>query len=96
MPDYRKGEKVRYKPVGGPESKTSEAVGIIREVATQPTQMTGRNVAASDEEPRYTVSYYFLQCVAAELTLTWGGKIENARTHKQSAIKESNILGPEE
>ncbi|GIK01632.1 hypothetical protein Aspvir_005670 [Aspergillus viridinutans] len=76
MPDYRKGEKVRYKPVGGPESKTSEAVGIIREVSTKPTQMTGRNVAASEDEPRYT--------------------IENARTHKQSAIKESNILGPEE
>ncbi|KAH1545682.1 hypothetical protein LV164_008342 [Aspergillus fumigatus] len=94
MPDYRKGEKVRYKPVGGPESKTSEAVGIIREVATEPTQMTGRNVAASDEEPRYTVSYYFIQCVAGGAN--WGGKIENARTHKQSAIKESNILGPEE
>ncbi|KAM0092950.1 hypothetical protein ACP6JD_003564 [Aspergillus fumigatus] len=72
MPDYRKGEKVRYKPVGGPESKTSEAVGIIREVATEPTQMTGRNVAASDEEPRYTVSYYFIQCVAGGAN--WGGK----------------------
>lgn len=56
----------------GPESKTSEAVGIIREVATEPTQMTGRNVAASDEEPRYTVSYYFIQCVAGGAN--WGGK----------------------
>ncbi|RHZ48012.1 hypothetical protein CDV55_101429 [Aspergillus turcosus] len=52
---YREGEKVHYKPVGGPESKTSESVGVITEVSTQPTEMTGRHVAASEEEPRYTI-----------------------------------------
>ncbi|BDD57073.1 hypothetical protein MPDQ_007417 [Monascus purpureus] len=76
MPEYRKGDCVRYKPVGGPESKTSESVGIIREVSTQPTMLTGRNVEASSDEPRY--------------------EIENRHTHKKSAIKEANILGPAE
>ncbi|KAI9928974.1 hypothetical protein AWENTII_001359 [Aspergillus wentii] len=73
---YRQGESVRYKPVGGPESKTSESTGVIREVSTSPTQLTGRNVAASEDEPRY--------------------EIENLHTHKRSAIKESNIIGPAE
>ncbi|EAW09778.1 DUF2945 domain-containing protein [Aspergillus clavatus NRRL 1] len=76
MPEFRKGDSVRYKPVGGPESHTSETVGVIREVSTKPTQLTGRNVAASEEEPRY--------------------EIENSHTHRRSAIKESNILGPAE
>lgn len=74
MPAYRKGDTVRYKPVGGPESHTSETVGVIREVRTEDSQLTGRNVVASPEEPRY--------------------EIENSHTHKRSAIKESNIMGP--
>ncbi|OJJ51683.1 hypothetical protein ASPZODRAFT_127799 [Penicilliopsis zonata CBS 506.65] len=76
MPQFKKGDSVRYKPVGGPESKTSESVGIVREVSTVPTQLTGRNVEASREEPRY--------------------EIENSHTHKRSAIKEANIIGPAE
>ncbi|KAJ5601734.1 hypothetical protein N7510_011268 [Penicillium lagena] len=76
MPAYRKGESVRYKPVGGRESHTSETVGVIRDVSTHDTSLTGRNVAASADEPRY--------------------EIENERTHKRSAIKEANILGPAE
>ncbi|PYI10429.1 hypothetical protein BO78DRAFT_453799 [Aspergillus sclerotiicarbonarius CBS 121057] len=76
MPDYATGDTVRYKPIGGPDSKTAEAIGTIREVRTHPGTMTGRNVEASDEMPRY--------------------EIENAHTHKRSAIKESSILGPAE
>ncbi|KAF7121912.1 hypothetical protein CNMCM5793_009466 [Aspergillus hiratsukae] len=54
-PQYREGEKVHYKPVGGPESKTSESVGTIQQVSTQPTEMTGRRVQASEDEPRYEI-----------------------------------------
>lgn len=80
MPEFRKGENVRYKPVGGmaalplallsfskksdelgPESKTSEAFGTIQEVSTENTNLTGRNVEASDDEPRYEVSIYYPQ-----------------------------------
>lgn len=39
----------------GPESHTSQSVGIIREVSTVPTSLTGRNVEASEDEPRYEV-----------------------------------------
>lgn len=52
----------------GRESHTSESVGIIREVSTSNTTMTGRQVEATPEEPRYEVrspttkkqSWYFL------------------------------------
>ncbi|RMJ23681.1 hypothetical protein PHISP_05440 [Aspergillus sp. HF37] len=56
MPEFRKGENVRYKPVGGPESKTSEAFGTIQQVSTENTNLTGRNVEASEEEPRYEIA----------------------------------------
>ncbi|KAL1977157.1 hypothetical protein VTN31DRAFT_16 [Thermomyces dupontii] len=72
MPAYRVNQQVRYKPVGGAESKTSESVGIIRDVITQPGNLTGRNVHASPSTPRY--------------------EVENAHTHKRSAIKEENII----
>ena len=36
----------------GPDSKTAEAIGTVREVRTHPGTMTGRNVEASDEMPR--------------------------------------------
>lgn len=39
----------------GPESHTNQSVGIIREVSTVPTNLTGRNVEASEDEPRYEV-----------------------------------------
>lgn len=39
----------------GPESKTSESVGIVREVRTASANLTGRQVEASEEEPRYEV-----------------------------------------
>ncbi|KAF7716860.1 Uncharacterized protein PECH_006957 [Penicillium ucsense] len=76
MPAFQAGQRVSYKPVGGRESHTSESVGVIRDVSTHDTTMTGRRVEASPGEPRY--------------------EIENEHTHKRSAVKESNILGPAE
>ncbi|KAK2766811.1 hypothetical protein FQN54_006125 [Arachnomyces sp. PD_36] len=56
MPQYRTGQSVLYKPVGGPEStNTSESTGTIMGVSTQDTQQAGRNVQASQEHPRYEV-----------------------------------------
>lgn len=42
----------------GPDSKTSEAVGTIRGVATEDQNMTHRNVHASEEHPRYEVRFF--------------------------------------
>ncbi|KAJ6093201.1 hypothetical protein N7486_008490 [Penicillium sp. IBT 16267x] len=55
MPMFHQGQRVNYKPVGGPDSHTSQSTGIIREVTTKPTNLTGRSVAASEEEPRYEI-----------------------------------------
>ncbi|KAJ9197657.1 hypothetical protein DTO166G4_4042 [Paecilomyces variotii] len=55
MPQYRVGQEVRYKPVGGPASHTSESVGVIREVITEPGNLTNRNVEASRQNPRYEI-----------------------------------------
>ncbi|KAK2864994.1 hypothetical protein FQN49_004016 [Arthroderma sp. PD_2] len=55
MPQYRKGQNVRYKPVGGPESNTSESVGCIKSVLTEPGTQASRNVNASEDNPRYEV-----------------------------------------
>ncbi|KAJ5492821.1 hypothetical protein N7539_001567 [Penicillium diatomitis] len=55
MPAFQTGQRVSYKPVGGRESHTSESVGVIRDVSTHDTTMTGRRVEASPGEPRYEV-----------------------------------------
>ncbi|EPS30226.1 hypothetical protein POX_b02764 [Penicillium oxalicum] len=55
MPAFQTGQRVTYKPVGGRESHTSESVGVIRDVSTHNTTMTGRMVEASQEEPRYEI-----------------------------------------
>ncbi|KAK3392204.1 hypothetical protein B0T20DRAFT_361205 [Sordaria brevicollis] len=52
---YKPGQTVRYKPVGGPASNTSESVGKIMDVLTEPGQQAGRNVNASPETPRYEI-----------------------------------------
>ncbi|KAJ7877861.1 hypothetical protein B0H13DRAFT_2546004 [Mycena leptocephala] len=54
-PQYKKGETVRYKPVGGPDSNTSETVGTITDVLTEPGRQADRNVNASEEDPRYEI-----------------------------------------
>lgn len=52
---YQVGQKVRYKPVGGPDSQTSESTGTIKQVITEPGTMSDLNVDASPEEPRYEI-----------------------------------------
>lgn len=86
MAQFKPGQTVRYKPVGGmispphllitscrlfcspliqsempgPDSNTSESVGKIMGVLTEPGQQAGRNVQASEENPRYEVRVFFL------------------------------------
>ncbi|KAJ9633934.1 hypothetical protein H2199_009183 [Coniosporium tulheliwenetii] len=55
MPKYSEGETVRYKPVGGPDSNTSESTGTIKKVITEPGTLTDRNVDAGEDEPRYEI-----------------------------------------
>ncbi|KAI2626666.1 hypothetical protein GGR54DRAFT_480102 [Hypoxylon sp. NC1633] len=55
MAMYKKGQSVRYKPVGGPDSNTSESTGRITGVLTEPGVQADRNVQASAEEPRYEI-----------------------------------------
>ncbi|KAL1877707.1 hypothetical protein Plec18167_004673 [Paecilomyces lecythidis] len=81
MPQYRVGQEVRYKPVGGPASHTSESVGVIREVITESGNLTNRNVEASKQNPRYE-----------SIPDSDVFQIENTHTHKKSAIKEENII----
>jgi len=44
MPQYKEGQIIRYKPVGGPESNTSESTGTIRGLLVEPGNQAGRNV----------------------------------------------------
>lgn len=39
--------------ITGPQSHTSETVGVIKEVLTSPGNLTGRQVQASEQDPRY-------------------------------------------
>jgi hypothetical protein len=39
----------------GRESNTSESVGIVKKVITEPGSLTGRQVQASQADPRYEV-----------------------------------------
>ncbi|KAI1374634.1 hypothetical protein F4677DRAFT_425640 [Hypoxylon crocopeplum] len=55
MPQYKTGQTVRYKPVGGPDSNTSESTGKITDVLTEPGVQAERNVQASADEPRYEI-----------------------------------------
>ena len=54
-PQYQKGQTVRYKPVGGPDSNTSESTGKITDVLTEPGVQAERNVQASEDRPRYEI-----------------------------------------
>ncbi|KAI1094688.1 hypothetical protein F5B19DRAFT_490225 [Rostrohypoxylon terebratum] len=55
MVQYKEGQTVRYKPVGGPGSNTSESTGRITDVLTKPGMQADRNVQASADEPRYEI-----------------------------------------
>ncbi|KAJ5750314.1 hypothetical protein N7533_007342 [Penicillium manginii] len=76
MPHFREGQRVNYKPVGGPNSNTNKSIGVIHNVCTSKSSLTGRIVEASEAEPCY--------------------EVENVNTHKRSAVKEKNIIGPAE
>ncbi|KAE8415076.1 hypothetical protein BDV36DRAFT_298375 [Aspergillus pseudocaelatus] len=52
MPQYRNGQSVIYKPVGGPDSRTSESIGTVQSVLTEAGTQAGRNVDASEENPQ--------------------------------------------
>ncbi|KAK3303943.1 uncharacterized protein B0T15DRAFT_398935 [Chaetomium strumarium] len=52
---YKVGQTVRYKPVGGPGSNTSESTGVIKNVLTEPGRQAERNVQASQDRPRYEI-----------------------------------------
>ncbi|KAJ3535731.1 hypothetical protein NMY22_g6352 [Coprinellus aureogranulatus] len=54
-PQFKVGETVRYKPVGGPDSNTSETTGTIKDVLTEPGRQADRNVQASEDDPRYEI-----------------------------------------
>lgn len=49
--------------LSGPDSNSSESVGVIRQVRTASSNMTGRNVEASGEDPRYEVCIGFFAVV---------------------------------
>ncbi|EAW09086.1 DUF2945 domain-containing protein [Aspergillus clavatus NRRL 1] len=55
MPQYRNGQSVLYKPIGGRDSNTAESTGTIRSVLTEPGNQAGRNVQASEDDPRYEI-----------------------------------------
>ncbi|KFZ02513.1 hypothetical protein V500_00150 [Pseudogymnoascus sp. VKM F-4518 (FW-2643)] len=52
-PKYENGQVVFYKPIGGPNSETSESTGIITGVLTQPGQQANVQVTASAAQPRF-------------------------------------------
>ncbi|KAJ5887871.1 hypothetical protein N7495_007912 [Penicillium taxi] len=55
MAIYKEGDRVSYKPVGGPNSNTSASTGIIRGVTTTLTTLSGRSMTAMEQEPRYQI-----------------------------------------
>ncbi|KAJ9644057.1 hypothetical protein H2201_004426 [Coniosporium apollinis] len=52
---YQEGDRVSYKPVGGPDSNTSISTGIILSVLKQDTEMDGRTMHASENHVRYEI-----------------------------------------
>lgn len=50
-------------PLAGPESNTPTSVGTIMSVATEPRRISGHNVQASEEDPRYEVRITLLPFV---------------------------------
>lgn len=68
----------------GPASNTSQSVGIIREIATEPgSTMTGRQVEASQAEPRYQVCYK-----TPEIMVPVGAKLTHAPDRERKDPQE--------
>ncbi|RFU33783.1 hypothetical protein B7463_g2547, partial [Scytalidium lignicola] len=55
MVQFKEGQTVRFKQSGGQGSGTSENVGIIRNILTEPGMLGNRNVDASKDEPHYEI-----------------------------------------
>ena len=49
MTEFKQGDKVKWKSHGG------EAVGHVERKITEETELAGRKVSASKDEPRYLV-----------------------------------------
>ncbi len=49
MADFKQGDRVKWKSHGG------EAVGHVERKITEETELAGRKVAASKDEPQYLV-----------------------------------------
>jgi hypothetical protein len=79
----------------GPNSNTSESVGLIKDVLTEPGQQAGRNVNASVENPRYEVATHSPTWTRQSELTCWCMQIENLNTGKTTAIYERNIIGIE-
>ncbi|RYP66614.1 hypothetical protein DL770_008773 [Monosporascus sp. CRB-9-2] len=97
-PLYKKGETVRYKPVGGPDSNTSESTGKITDVLTEPGVQADRNVQASEDRPRYEVSRNpssrsYASSEHVFLLTGLRAQIVNDNTGKTTTVYEDNILG---
>ncbi|KAI9027775.1 hypothetical protein DFJ74DRAFT_502736 [Hyaloraphidium curvatum] len=50
--EIKVGDRVEYHAV---EGGTQTSTGVIKEIVTEPTNVTGRNVKASEDEPRYVI-----------------------------------------
>ncbi|KAI1457090.1 hypothetical protein F4805DRAFT_458041 [Annulohypoxylon moriforme] len=100
MVQYKTGQSVRYKPVGGPDSNTSESTGRITDVLTKPGVQADRNVQASADEPRYEARississpYFSSYSFRGNYSLHWNLSIQNDNTGKLTTVYEKNILG---
>jgi hypothetical protein len=86
MYQFKEGDKVNYKPVGGMmnfiynvyihEPQANQATTGANSKTNKSVGVIREITTASDNEPRY--------------------RIENMNTHKSSSIKEGNIEGPAE
>ncbi|KAI1448274.1 hypothetical protein F5Y02DRAFT_415004 [Annulohypoxylon stygium] len=90
MVQYKTGQTVRYKPVGGPGSNTSESTGRITDVLTKPGVQADRNVQASADEPRYE---YNDRGADVNAIMRRNKQIQNDNTGKRTTVYEKNILG---
>ncbi|KAI1267233.1 hypothetical protein F5Y18DRAFT_425076 [Xylariaceae sp. FL1019] len=95
-PKYKEGETVRYKPVGGRASNTSESTGKITDVLTEPgvsticfDPKTYRRLGRSKVQHITRIGDQNVNASADQPRY----EIVNDNTGKMSSIYESNILG---
>ncbi|CAI7627734.1 unnamed protein product [Penicillium manginii] len=71
MPHFREGQRVNYKPVGGPNSNTNKSIGVIHNVCTSKSSLTGRIVEASEAEPCYEVRLTRKPMLGSDSQCSW-------------------------